>query len=200
MAISADQIKELRESTGAGILDCRKALEETKGDLDKAIIILREKGLADAAKRSGRETNAGMLDLYSHGEGRVGVMVEVNCETDFVARTDEFRTFAHEISLQIAAASPRWMTEEEVPEAILEEEQSIARKRALDEGKPENVIDRIVEGRLAKFLDDYCLMRQAYIREESKTVEDLLKEAIASLGENISIRRFERWEVGEELG
>lgn len=200
MAISADQIKELRETTGAGILDCRKALEETKGDLDKAIIILREKGLAAAAKRSGRETNAGMLELYSHGEGRVGVMVEVNCETDFVARTDEFRTFAHEIALQIAAASPRWITEEEIPEAILEEERSIARKRALDEGKPENVIDRIVEGRLAKFLDDQCLMRQAYIREESKTVEDLLKESIASLGENISIRRFERWEVGEELG
>ena len=200
MAISADQIKELRETTGAGILDCRKALEETKGDLNKAIIILREKGLAAAAKRSGRETNAGMLELYSHGEGRVGVMVEVNCETDFVARTDEFRTFAHEIALQIAAASPRWMTEEEVPEAILEEERSIARKRALDEGKPENVIDRIVDGRLAKFLDDHCLMRQAYIREESKTVEDLLKESIASLGENISIRRFERWEVGEELG
>lgn len=200
MAISADQIKELRETTGAGILDCRKALEETKGDLDKAVIILREKGLAAAAKRSGRETNAGMLDLYSHGEGRVGVMVEVNCETDFVARTDEFRTFAHEISLQIAAASPRWMTEEEIPEAVMEEERSIARKRALDEGKPENVIDRIVEGRLAKFLDDHCLMRQAYIREESKSVEDLLKEAIASLGENISIRRFERWEVGEELG
>jgi elongation factor Ts len=200
MAISADQIKELRETTGAGILDCRKALEETNGDLDKAIIILREKGLAAAAKRSGRETNAGMLELYSHGEGRVGVMVEVNCETDFVARTDEFRTFAHEIALQIAAASPRWMTEEEVPEAIQEEERSIARKRALDEGKPENVIDRIVDGRLAKFLDDHCLMRQAYIREESKTVEDLLKESIASLGENISIRRFERWEVGEELG
>ena len=200
MAISADLIKELRETTGAGILDCRKALEDTSGDLEKAIVILREKGLAAAAKRSGRETNAGMLELYSHGEGRVGVMVEVNCETDFVARTEEIKTFAHEIALQIAAGSPRWLTEEEIPEAILEEERSIARNRALEEGKPENVIDRIVEGRLAKFMDDHCLLRQAYIREESQTVEELLKEAIASLGENISIRRFERWEVGEELG
>lgn len=199
MAISAELIKELRDTTGAGILDCRKALEETEGDLEKAIVILREKGLADAAKRSGRETNAGMLELYSHGEGRVGVMVEVNCETDFVARTDEFKTFAHEIALQIAAASPQWLTEDEIPEAVIEEERSIARKRAEDEGKPENVIDRIVEGRLGKFLDDNCLMRQAYIREESQTVLDLLKETIASLGENIAIRRFERWEVGENL-
>jgi elongation factor Ts len=200
MAISAELMKELRDTTGAGILDCRKALEETDGDLEKAIVILREQGLADAAKRSGRETNAGMLELYSHGEGRVGVMVEVNCETDFVARTDEFRTFAHEIALQIAAASPRWLTEEEIPEAIIEEERAIAKKRAEDEGKPENVIDRIVEGRLAKFMDDTCLLRQPYIREESKTVEDLLKETIAGLGENISIRRFERWEAGEDLG
>ena len=200
MAISAELIKDLRDTTGAGILDGRKALEETDGDLETAIVILREQGLADAAKRSGRETNAGMLELYSHGEGRVGVMVEVNCETDFVARTDEFRTFAHEIALQIAAASPRWLTEEEIPEAIIEEERAIAKKRAVDEGKPENVIDRIVEGRLAKFMDDTCLLRQPYIREESKTVEDLLKETIAGLGENISIRRFERWEAGEDLG
>ena len=199
MAISAELIKELRDTTGAGILDCRKALEETDGDLEKAIVILREKGLADAAKRSGRETNAGMLELYSHGEGRVGVMVEVNCETDFVARTDEFRTFAHEIALQIAAAAPQWMTEDEIPEAIIEEERAIAKKRAEDEGKPENVIDRIIDGRLAKFMDDTCLLRQAYIREESKTIEDLLKETIANLGENITIRRFERWEVGEDL-
>lgn len=199
MAISAELIKELRDTTGAGILDCRKALEETDGNLEKAIVILREKGLADAAKRSGRETNAGMLELYSHGEGRVGVMVEVNCETDFVARTDEFRTFAHEIALQIAAAAPQWMTEDEIPEAIIEEERAIAKKRAEDEGKPENVIDRIIDGRLAKFMDDTCLLRQAYIREESKTIEDLLKETIANLGENITIRRFERWEVGEDL-
>ena len=199
MAISAELIKELRDTTGAGILDCRKALEETDGDLKKAIVILREKGLADAAKRSGRETNAGMLELYSHGEGRVGVMVEVNCETDFVARTDEFRAFAHEIALQVAAASPRWLTEEEIPEAIIKEERAIAKKRAEDEGKPENVLDRIIDGRLAKFMDDTCLLRQPYIREESKTVEDLLKETIAGLGENISIRRFERWEVGEDL-
>ncbi|MGD8603092.1 MAG: translation elongation factor Ts [Anaerolineales bacterium] len=199
MAISAELIKELRDTTGAGILDCRKALEETDGDLEKAIVILREKGLADAAKRSGRETNAGMLELYSHGEGRVGVMVEVNCETDFVARTDEFKTFAHEIALQIAAASPQWLTEDDIPKAVMEEERAIAKKRAEEEDKPENVIDRIIDGRLAKFMDETCLMRQAYIREESKTVEDLLKETIANLGENITIRRFERWEVGEDL-
>jgi elongation factor Ts len=199
MAISAELIKELRDTTGAGILDCRKALEETDGDLEKAMVILREKGLADAAKRSGRETNAGMLELYSHGEGRVGVMVEVNCETDFVARTDEFKTFAHEIALQIAAASPQWLTEDDIPKAVMEEERAIAKKRAEEEDKPENVIDRIIDGRLAKFMDETCLMRQAYIREESKTVEDLLKETIANLGENITIRRFERWEVGEDL-
>jgi elongation factor Ts len=199
MSISTADIKLLREQTGAGILDCRKALEENSGDMEKATVFLREKGLADAEKRAGRETGNGRLELYDHGDGRVGVMVEVNCETDFVARTDEFRTFSHEIALQIAAASPKWITDAEVPEEIIGGEKEIARKRALDEGKPEKVIDRIVEGRLEKFLDERCLMRQAYIRDEDKSVEELVKEVIANTGENISIRRFKRWEVGEEI-
>lgn len=199
MSISAADIKALREQTGAGILDCRKALEENGGDMKKAIVFLREKGLADAEKRAGRETSNGRLELYDHGDGRVGVMVEVNCETDFVARTEEFRVFTHEIALQVAAASPRWITEADVPQAILEGEKEIARKRALEEGKPETVVDRIVEGRLNKFLDERCLMRQAYIRDEDKTIEELVKEMIANTGENISIRRFERWEVGEGI-
>jgi elongation factor Ts len=199
MKVSTADIKLLREQTGAGILDCRKALEENGGDMEKAIAFLREKGLADAEKRSGRETGNGRLELYNHGDGRVGVMVEVNCETDFVARTDEFRTFTHEIALQIAAASPKWITDAQVPEDVIVGEKEIARKRALDEGKPEKVIDRIVDGRLEKFLDERCLIRQAYIRDEDKTVEELVKEMIANTGENISIRRFKRWEVGEEI-
>ena len=199
MGVSAEEIKKLREMTGAGVLDCRKALEESGGDLEQAVILLREKGLAEAEKRAGRETRNGMLELYSHGEGRVGVMVEINCETDFVARTDGFRSFAHEVALQIAAASPQWVSEENVPEEIVERERGIARKFAEGEGKPENVIERIVDGRLQKFFEDVVLLRQVYIRDDSKTVDDLLKETISSTGENILIRRFERWEVGEEL-
>lgn len=199
MSIPAEDIKALREKTGAGILDCRKALEEADGDIEKAIIVLREKGMADAEKRSERETSNGILELYSHIGGRVGVMVEVNCETDFVARTPEFQELAHEIALQVAAMSPRWVTEQEVPEETLKTEEDIARKRALDEGKPENVIDRIVEGRVNKFLDETCLLRQEYIRDESKTIDELIKETIVAIGENISVRRFVRWEVGERI-
>jgi elongation factor Ts len=197
MSIPAADIKTLREKTGAGILDCRKALEETKGDIEKAITVLREKGMADAEKRRGRETSNGVLELYSHIDGRVGVMVEVNCETDFVARTPEFQELAHEIALQVAAMSPLWVTEDDVPADFLKAEQDIAKKRALEEGKPENVIDRIVEGRINKYLDETCLLRQEYIRDESKTVDELIKETIVAIGENISVRRFVRWEVGE---
>jgi elongation factor Ts len=199
MDISAAQIKRLRDATGAGILDCRSALQACQGDFEKAVAFLREKGLGVAAKRAGRQTSNGVLDLYSHGEGRVGVMVEVNCETDFVARTDGFRTFAHEIALQIAAASPRWVVVEDVPAEVLGKERQEARQRALDEGKPENVIERIVEGRLEKFFDENCLLRQTYIRDETKLVRELLQEIIAATGENISIRRFERWTVGEPI-
>jgi elongation factor Ts len=199
MGVTTEEIKQLRDQTGAGVLDCRKALEEAGGDMEKAAVLLREKGLAAAAKRADREARNGMLELYSHGGGRVGVMVEVNCETDFVARTDGFREFAHEIALQIAASSPLWVTEDDVPEEVIAREREIARKFAENEGKPENVIDRIVDGRLQKFLDDVVLLRQVYIRDEEKTIEELLKGTIASTGENVIIRRFERWEVGEEV-
>ncbi len=199
MSVAAEKIKELREATGAGFLDCRKALEESGGDLEKAVAVLRERGLAKAAKRAGRETSAGVLDLYSHGEGRVGVMVEVNCETDFVARTDEFRHFAHEIALQIAANEPFWVDSEQVPPSVVEEEREKARAEAVADGKPAEVIDRIVEGKLKKFYEDRVLLNQAYIRDDSKTVAELLQETIVATGENIAIRRFERWSVGEEL-
>lgn len=199
MTISTELIKKLRQETGAGILACREALGECSGDLEQAAIILRERGLTAAAKRADRETPNGVLDLYSHGEGRVGVMVEINCETDFVARTKEFRHFAHEVALQIAANSPRWIQTEDVPEEVIENEQQDARRRALDGGKPEDVIDRIVEGRLNRFFDDNCLLRQTYIRDDNRTVEEVLKEMIASTGENITVRRFERWVVGENI-
>ncbi|HSF80551.1 MAG TPA: translation elongation factor Ts [Anaerolineales bacterium] len=198
MAISIDQIKQLREETSAGILDCRKALEQANGDFQAALEFLREKGLATAAKRADRETYEGMIELYSHGNGRVGVMVEVNCETDFVARSEAFRTFAHEIALQIAAASPRYVRDEDIPSEVLEAETEAARRLALDEGKPEAVIERIIEGRLAKFKNENTLLRQPYIRDEEITVEKLLLQNIASIGENIVIRRFERWELGEQ--
>jgi elongation factor Ts len=197
MAISAEQIKALREVTGAGILDCRRALEEAGGDINKAVEILRERGLAKAAKRADREASEGVLELYSHGDGRVGVMVEVNCETDFVARSEAFRTFAHEVALQIAAGDPQYIAPEDIPEEVLEQERQKARRLALDEGKPEHITDRIVEGRLEKFKDDVCLLRQAYIRDDSITIQDLLNQNIAAIGENIVIRRFVRWEVGE---
>ncbi len=197
MAITATQIKELREATGVGFLDCRKALEEADGDFDKAVDFLRERGLAKAAKRAGREASEGVLDLYDHGNGRVGVMVEVNCETDFVASSETFRTFAHDISLQIAAASPQWVNAEDIPQDVLDHEAEIARNRALEEGKPEKILDKIIEGRIRKFKEEEVLMMQAFIKDEDKTIEQYLHETVASIGENIVIRRFTRWEVGE---
>lgn len=199
MAITIEQIKELREATGAGILDCRKALENAGGDYDKAVDYLREKGLAKAAKRADRVASEGKLELYSHGKGRVGVMVEVNCETDFVARSEAFQTFAHEAALQIAAGNPRWIRGEDIPEAVLEHERQIAHARTLEEGKPEAAVEKIVAGRIEKFKDEVCLLRQPYIRDESFNFEKLLHQNIAALGENIVIRRFTRWELGEGL-
>ena len=199
MAITTEQIKELREATAAGILDCRKALESADGDFDKAVDYLREKGLAKAAKRSDREASEGVLELYSHGNGRVGVMVEVNCETDFVARSEVFRKFAHEIALQIAAAAPAYIRKEDVPAEVLEHEREIARVRALEEGKPAPMVERIVDGRIEKYYDEACLLRQPYIRDEQVTIEKLLAQNIGSIGENIVIRRFTRWEVGESI-
>jgi elongation factor Ts len=197
MAITTQQIKELREATGVGILDCRKALEQANGDFDKALDYLREKGLATAAKRADRDASDGMVEIYSHGNGRVGVMLEVNCETDFVARAEPFRTFAHELALQIAASAPQYIKAEQVPAEVLEHEREIARNRAKEEGKAEAVLDKIVEGRIEKFLDEVCLLRQPYIRDETITIEKLLLQNIAAIGENVVIRRFARWELGE---
>jgi elongation factor Ts len=198
MAITTEDIKKLREATGAGILDCRNALEQTDSDFDKAVDILREKGLAAAGKRAGREASEGIVELYSHGNGRVGVMVEVNCETDFVGRSEEFRKFAHEVALQIAATAPLYIKEEDIPAAVLEHEEAIARARAKEEGKPENIIPKIVEGTLAKFKDEFVLLRQPYIRDESVTMEAMLTQNIAATGENIVIRRFARFALGEQ--
>ncbi|MCL4825378.1 MAG: translation elongation factor Ts [Anaerolineales bacterium] len=200
MEITTEMIKELRAATGAGMLDCRKALQDANGDYQKAVDFLREKGMATAAKRADREASSGTVELYSHGNGRVGVMVEVNCETDFVARSEQFRNLAHEIALQIAAASPRYIREDEIPQAVLDHEAEIARARVKEEGKPEAVAEKIVAGRLDKFKDEAVLLRQAYIRDESVKVEALIMQNIAAIGENIIVRRFQRWELGEKLG
>ncbi len=200
MEITTDMIKELRAATGAGILDCRKALTEADGDFHKAVDYLREKGMATAAKRADRDASQGVVELYSHGGGRVGVMVEVNCETDFVARSDQFRQLAHEIALQIAASAPRYLKVEDIPASVMDHEAEIARARAKEEGKPEAVMEKIVQGRLEKFKDEVVLSRQVYIRDESITVEKLILQNLAAIGENVVVRRFQRWELGETLG
>jgi len=198
MAVTTEDIKKLREATGAGILNCRSALEETGNNFEKAVDYLREKGLAAAKKRANREASEGFVELYSHGDGRVGVMVEVNCETDFVGRSETFRTFTHEIALQIAATSPQYIHEDDIPAEALEREEKIAAARAKEEKKPEKIIPKIIEGYLKKFKDEFVLLRQAYIRDESLTIQDLINENVASMGENIIIRRFARYELGEE--
>ena len=200
MEITTEMIKELREATGAGILDCRKALTDADGDFNKAVDFLREKGMATAAKRSDRTASQGVIELYSHGDGRVGVIVELNCETDFVARSEDFRKLAHELALQIAAAAPQYVKEDEIPEDVLEHEAEIARARAKEEGKPEAVMEKIVAGRLEKFKDEAVLLRQAYIRDEDLKVEQLVLQSVGSTGENIVVRRFQRWELGEGIG
>ena len=199
MEITTEMIKELRGATGAGILDCRKALTEADGDYQKAVDWLREKGMATAAKRADRDASQGVVELYSHGGGRVGVMVEVNCETDFVARSEKFRELAHELALQIAASAPRYLKVEEIPAEVLEHEAEIARARAKEEGKPDNILEKIVAGRLEKFKDEVVLSRQTYIRDESLTVEKLILSTVAAIGENVIVRRFQRWELGEGL-
>lgn len=199
MAISAADVKALREKTGAGMLECKKALEEAGGDMTKAAELLREKGLAAAAKKGDRIATEGLVESYIHGGGRIGVLVEVNCETDFVAKTDEFRTFVRDIAMHIAASNPKYTTREEVPQEVLEKEKEILRNQAMNEGKPANVVDRIVEGRLGKFYEENCLMEQAFVKDPDKNIETLLKEKIASIGEKISIRRFARFELGEGL-
>lgn len=197
MAISTEDIKKLRASTGAGILDCRKALEQADGDYDKAVDFLREKGLATAAKRANRNASEGVIELYSHGNGRVGVMVELNAETDFVGRSEAFRKLAHEIALQIAATSPQYIKEEDIPEDILTKESTIAESKAREEGKPENILPRIVEGTIKKFKTENVLLNQPYIRNEDITIQQLINENVVALGENVIVRRFARWQLGE---
>jgi elongation factor Ts len=197
MAITTEMIKQLREATGAGILDCRKALEQADGNYEKAVDQLRQRGLAIAAKRSDRAASEGVVELYSHGNGRVGVMLELNCETDFVARSENFRKFAHELALQIAAAEPTYIREEDIPAEVIERETAIATAKAREEGKPENIIPRIVEGSIKKFKDESVLMRQTYIRDESMTIQELFNQTLVALGENMVIRRFQRWQLGE---
>jgi elongation factor Ts len=196
--IPAELVKRLREETGAGMMDCKRALEETNGDLDRARELLREKGLAGHEKRKGRAANQGLVEAYIHGEGRVGVLVEVNCETDFVARTPEFKELAHEVALQIAAADPRWITREEVPTDIVEGERKIYDEQARSTGKPENVIGRIVDGKLEAFYKQTVLLDQPYIRDDAKAVKDLVTEVGAKVGENVVIRRFARFQLGQE--
>ena len=197
--VTTEMIKKLREQTGAGILDCRKALEGADGDLKGALDFLREKGLAMAAKRADRKASEGVVEVYTHGGGRVGVIVEVNCETDFVGRSDSFKQFAHEVALQIAASSPLFIREDEIPAEVLEHEKKIATAKAHEDGKAEAIIPRIVEGSIKKYLDEVVLMRQAYIRDESISIQQLLNQTIASLGENVVVRRFSRYALGESL-
>ncbi len=196
--VTAALVKELRERTGAGMLDCKKALRETDGDIEKAAEMLRKKGLAKAAKKAGRATTEGRIATYVHG-GRIGVMVEVNCETDFVAKTEDFARFCNDIAMQIAAMNPDVVRREDMDPAAIEKERGILRERALNEGKPEKIVDRIVDGQIEKWLSERVLLEQAFIRENKKTVGDLLKELIAKVGENVQIRRFMRYELGEGL-
>lgn len=195
--ISSEQVRELRERTGAGVMDCKKALIEAGGDMEKAIVILREKGLAKAAKKVGRTTAEGIIDAYIHGEGRIGVLVEVNCETDFVARNEEFRSLVKDIAMQIAASNPKYISRNDVPQEVLEREKEILKAQAINEGKPAHIVDKIVEGRLEKFFEENCLLEQPFIKDPDKKVSELIMEKIALLGENITVTRFVRFERGE---
>lgn len=199
MAVSASAVKELRERTGAGMLDCKKALDETNGDIAKAVDLLREKGLAAAANKAGRVATEGTVEAYIHAGGRIGVLVEINCETDFVGKTEQFKEFARDIAMQIAAANPKFVSRDEVSQDELEKEREILKAQALNEGKPEKIVEKMVEGRISKYYEEYCLLEQAFIKDPDKTVQTLLNEKISTIGENISIRRFARFELGEGL-
>ena len=198
MAISAQLIKELREKTGAGMMDCKKVLVETDGNIDKAIDLLREKGLASAEKKASRIASEGLVASYIHS-GRIGVLVEVNSETDFVAKTDEFKDFVKDIAMQVAASNPEYLCEEDVPQEAIDKEKEVLIQQALNEGKPQHIAEKMVEGRMHKFYERVCLLDQPFIKDPSITVNDLLKDKIAKIGENIKIRRFVRYEVGEGL-
>jgi elongation factor Ts len=197
--ITAEMVKELREKTGAGMMDCKKCLIETVGDMEKAIDLLREKGLAAAAKRSGRVAAEGLIESYIHGAGRIGVLLELNCETDFVAKTDDFKALAKDIAMQIAAANPIFVRREEVPVETVNHEKEILRAQAINEGKPANIAEKMVEGRVEKYYKETCLMEQAFIKDPDITISRLITDKIAKIGENISIRRFTRYQLGEGI-
>jgi len=197
MAISANDVKSLREKTGAGMMDCKKALEETAGDPERAVAYLREKGIAKAASKAGRVTKEGLIYAYIHPGDKLGVMVEVNCETDFVARTDEFRGFVKDIAMHVAASDPVAISREEIDPALVESEKQIYRTQAINEGKPEKILDKIVDGKLDKFFAESCLLEQAFVKNPERTVNQLLQALVAKLGENIMIKRFERFRLGE---
>jgi elongation factor Ts len=199
MSISASLVKELRERTGAGMMDCKKALAETGGDIEKAADYLREKGLAAAAKKAGRIAAEGLVESYIHGAGRIGVLVEINCETDFVAKTDDFKALARDIAMQIAASRPEYVRREDVPAGAVQKERDILRAQALNEGKPEKIVDKMVEGRIEKYYKEVCLLEQPFIKNPDVTVQQLITEKIAKIGENISVRRFARFELGEGI-
>jgi elongation factor Ts len=192
-------VKDLRERTGAGMMDCKKALTETGGDMEKAIDFLREKGLAAAAKRAGRIAAEGVVEAYIHGGGRIGVLLELNCETDFVAKTDEFRALAKDLAMQVAAANPSYVRREEVPAEVISREREVLRAQAMNEGKPAHIAEKMVEGRLEKFFKENCLMEQAFIKDPDTTVTQLITAKIAKIGENISVRRFVRFQLGEGI-
>lgn len=197
--VNASLVKELREKSGAGMLDCKNALEETNGNIDKAVDLLREKGLAAAAKKAGRIAAEGIVDSYIHANGRIGVLVEVNCETDFVAKTKEFKAFVHDVAMHIAASNPLYISSDQVDQTLIEKEREILTAQALNEGKPQAVVDKMVEGRVKKYLKEICLLDQPFVKDPQKTIDILVKEQIAVIGEKISIRRFVRYEMGEGL-
>ena len=197
MEISAQLVKQLRDKTGAGMMECKKALVESGGDLNGAEVILRKTGIASAAKKATRTTKQGVIGSYIHAGAQIGVMIEVNCESDFVARTDDFQGLVHDLAMQVAAADPQFVRREDVSQAALDKERDIARARALSEGKPEKILDKIVEGRLAKYYEEVCLLEQPFIKENTTTIADLIKAKIAKLGENISVARFVRFKVGD---
>jgi elongation factor Ts len=199
MNVSADLVKTLREKTGAGIVDCKNALTETSGDIDKAVEYLRKKGLATAAKKAGRVTAEGLIHSYIHAGGKIGVMLEMNCETDFVAKTDEFKNLVRDVAMHVAASSPLVVRREELSKDLLEKEREVFRAQARELKKPEAVIEKIVDGKVEKFYADVCLLEQPFVRDPEKTVQDVVKEAVARLGENISIRRFVRFQLGEGI-
>jgi elongation factor Ts len=201
IAISADQVKTLRDLTGAGMMDCKRALQETGGDVDRAIELLRERGLASAAKRAGRTADQGIIDSYIHFNHTVGVLVEVNSETDFVANTDEFRQLVKDVALHIASpAAPRWLAREDVPPEVVKQEEHIALAQAKEAGKPDSVLDKIVEGKLRAFFQGSVLLEQPYVKDDSKTIQQLLDEVAAKVGEKVAVRRFVRYKLGESAG